>query len=838
MKVRAADQLAFEYAAAMQDYLAGSGEKALRKAYELGRQALARGLGALDVLAAYQRCALQTGGVVEAARPEFVRSVSFLAESLSPFEMILRGYQETNESLRRRLDDVARTQLELLRQNESLRSVQLAAEEERRRYRQLFDMGPEACLITDVQGVIREANRGAGSLLYIPHQSLEGRPLLDFVQGENREALERQLRQLGAAGSRLRSEWQVAIRRADSTAVRVNLSVGVGMDFLGGGVSDLLWLLRRVSKRTSRNGNASGPRPVEPGIGAPFDLPARASSILIAAPDLEFALEEVATLAVPHLADLFFVHLSETDGSVRQLTAACSAVASERLTDSETRRALLSRAPRNRPLAHLRAKALDVLTSIPGEWLEQLADNESQLEGLRKVGARSAVVAPLLVDDRTLGVFTLLRMPSGQESLPADLAIVEDLARGCALALERDRLYREAVAGRRSAERASAMKDEFLAILSHELRHPLVPVLGWARSLKNREPIMAEPVLSEGVHSIERNAQHLARLADDCLDLVRISQGKIDVVKALVDLNQVVLASAEAVHEMALSKQLDQAIDLSLEPLWLLGDATRLQQAVVNLLVNAIKYTESRGRILIRSRREDGWAEVQVRDTGIGIPADQIERIFEPFSKGASEWAASGSGLGLGLTIARKIVEMHGGTIRAESRGTGYGSSFHISLALADAIGCKPFPEPGDERAAFPKAPLRILLVEDSKELLFLLKVDLELLGYRVLTAEDGASGLERAVREQPDILVSDIKTPGIDGYELIRRLRGRPETANLPAIALTGLCKKTDVEKALSAGFDACLGKPCEIEELSAVIMNLAAGGSGRTSSAVIASA
>lgn len=667
MKVRAAEQLAAEYAVALQEYLSGGGEVSLRRAYELGRRALRQGLGALDVVAAYQRCALQPGGGGTAATPEFARAMSFLAESLSPFEMILRGYQETNDGLRRRLDEVIRAQSQLLKQNESLLAVKRSVEDERQRYRKLLDLGPEAFLITDLEGVIREANTQAASLLYLPRQSLEGRLLSNFVDREQRDALQRHLRQLVAADSEALSEWRVDLRRADSTVVRVQLSVGVGTEGRGGGISDLLWLLRRVPKRSRRSEPAPGPAPAGSGGAASSDLLARASSVLMSSLDYEPALEEVARLAVPQLADLFFVHVLEPDGSIKQLKAACTGAAAELFADETERNLLLSRMVRSRPLTCLRSRTIEVLEQVTDEWTRQLADNADQLRALKRVGARSAVVAPLLRNGQPLGVFTLLRLPSSQEAGQIDLALLEDLVRRCALTVDRVRLSREAAAARSRAERASVAKDEFLAILSHELRNPLLSVLAWARILNSRKQIREEVVLSEGVQSIERNARHLARLADDCLDLVRISHGRLNVVTTRVDLNQVVLSSAEAVREMALSKQLEQAVVLSAEPLWLTGDSTRLEQAVVNLLVNAVKYTESNGRVVISSLRQGDWAEVQVTDSGIGIPPDQIETIFEPFSKGSSEWATSGSGLGLGLAIARKIVEMHGGAIRVES---------------------------------------------------------------------------------------------------------------------------------------------------------------------------
>ncbi len=285
-----------------------------------------------------------------------------------------------------------------------------------------------------------------------------------------------------------------------------------------------------------------------------------------------------------------------------------------------------------------------------------------------------------------------------------------------------------------------------------------------------------------------------------------------------MDLNQVASNSIEAVREMAQSKALQIRVRLSQPSLWLYADRTRLDQVVMNLLSNAIKYTES-GSITISSQKIGGEAELCVKDTGVGIAPELLEQIFEPFRQGTSTWPTSKSGLGLGLAISREIIRMHGGRLWAESDGLSLGSRFRIRLPLANSQAMQQglqfkWPQ-AQERAE----PLRVLVIEDSEDILALMKFELERLGYSVLMAAQGREGLEVARRDLPDIIISDIKMPDIDGYELIRKIREIPGLASTPAIALTGLGMKRDIEQALSCGYTAHVNKPVDLNELSALI-------------------
>lgn len=280
--------------------------------------------------------------------------------------------------------------------------------------------------------------------------------------------------------------------------------------------------------------------------------------------------------------------------------------------------------------------------------------------------------------------------------------------------------------------------------------------------------------------------------------------------------------SVETTREMAKEKDLQVIVRLQSQNLWVMGDQTRLEQVVMNLLTNAVKYTSNGGTVTVSSRRVENEAQIQVEDTGIGIAPDFLEQIFQAFRQGSNLWITSESGLGLGLSIARQIVEMHSGRIWALSEGLGSGSTFILRLPLAALPAGAPPPEAATVVPASEPRPVCVLLIEDSADVLYLMKLELEWLGYSVLIARNAETGLEIARRELPDLIVSDIKMPGMDGYEFIKRLRALPELANKPAIALTGFGMKRDVEASIATGFTAHLSKPVNPEDLSALIQKL----------------
>jgi CheY-like chemotaxis protein len=290
-------------------------------------------------------------------------------------------------------------------------------------------------------------------------------------------------------------------------------------------------------------------------------------------------------------------------------------------------------------------------------------------------------------------------------------------------------------------------------------------------------------------------------------------------------LNQIVLAAMEAVREMAGDKKLSLIVDLACTPLRVSGDSTRLQQVIMNLLVNAIKYTPSAGAISIDSRISENAVVIQVKDNGEGIDSSFLQHVFEPFRQGTRTWLTSDSGLGLGLAISRKIVEMHQGRIWAESQGLGLGTTFRVQLPIAATTDSQVECVPADPQPVQQTDAVKILVIEDAEDILFILKVELESRGFSVLTATNGLHGLELARHSCPDLIISDIKMPGLDGYELIKNIRATPELAAVPAIALTGFGMQTDIDKLRAAGFNGCISKPADVEDMVPLIHELTGG-------------
>lgn len=362
---------------------------------------------------------------------------------------------------------------------------------------------------------------------------------------------------------------------------------------------------------------------------------------------------------------------------------------------------------------------------------------------------------------------------------------------------------------------ADRRKDEFLAMLSHELRNPLAPIRNAVRLL--REPDLAESRLAWTRDVIDRQVDHLARLLDDLLDVARLAQGKIVLRKEAVDIAVAVEHALEVCGHLIQSQRHQLDVHLPAQSLWVMADPTRLAQILGNILTNAAKYTPPGGLIRLEVEGDAGCAVIRVIDTGAGIPADLLPRIFDLFTQVESNPERSQGGLGIGLTIVKKLVEMHDGEIHARSGGQG--SEFTVRLPLAAAA---PARTPtggaaGDCRAPRPRR--RILVVEDNEDALQSLTMLLELDGHRVCPAANGAAALRLAREFRPDVALLDIGLPDMDGYELARRLREAPERHPLLLVAVSGHAQDSHRRRAKSAGFDHLLVKPVDSDELNRLL-------------------
>ncbi|HEX8843346.1 MAG TPA: response regulator [Pyrinomonadaceae bacterium] len=364
---------------------------------------------------------------------------------------------------------------------------------------------------------------------------------------------------------------------------------------------------------------------------------------------------------------------------------------------------------------------------------------------------------------------------------------------------------------------ANRAKDIFLATLSHELRTPLTPVLGWVNLLRNGN--LDSDGVGQALDAIERNARLQSRLIDDLLDVSRIATGKLRFEPRPTDFNAVVEAAVETVRSSAGVRRVELKVELSNEPLVVMGEPVRLQQIVWNLLSNAIKFTEAGGRVSVKTQSADTEAAVVVEDTGIGITPEFLPHVFDRFRQADGSPTRRHGGLGLGLAIVHALAKMHQGRVEAESEGVGQGARFTFALPRAAQAN---YEGEAAERAAESEVSQQVLIVEDSPDTLSLLCTLFEQKGCEVMAATSAPEALRMAAEKRPSIIISDIGMPEMDGYDLLKELRRLPGMKDVPAIAISGYAMDEDRERATAAGFVAHLAKPVNVEELFALIQKL----------------
>jgi PAS domain S-box-containing protein len=434
----------------------------------------------------------------------------------------------------------------------------------------------------------------------------------------------------------------------------------------------------------------------------------------------------------------------------------------------------------------------------------------------------SLLVVPIRHAGKVLGTLALVRRDPARPYEEADVALVEDLAARTALAITRARERQELEEARRKAQEANRAKDEFLAMLGHELRNPLAPMQTALELMQMRAPAAAT---NERV-VIERQMKHMVRLVDDLLDVSRITGGKVILRKAVVELQQVVGKAIEVASPLLEQRAQTLVTDLP-AGLPVLADDERLAQVVSNLLTNAAKYTEPGGRIEVQARREAGQVRLSVKDNGMGIDPDLLPSIFQLFVQGRQAMDRSAGGLGLGLTIVRTLVEMHGGQVSAHSDGPGRGSEFVVRLPLVAGSEVQVSPAALESHGppAVPAEQTRVLVVDDNQDAAETLAEALTESGFRTCVAYDALQALQLALEFHPEVALLDIGLPVMDGYELARRMKEDARLAPTRLVALTGYGQSADRERALAGGFDEHLVKPVELSTVENLVRELSRG-------------
>ena len=544
---------------------------------------------------------------------------------------------------------------------------------------------------------------------------------------------------------------------------------------------------------------------------------ADATTILSRSLDYEHTLAVVARLAVPEIADWCVVDMLDEVGRLQRL-----AVAHFDPAKVEYARALQQRYPadpNSTAGVHevLRTGKPVMMASIPAERVAASARDDEHRRILAELGLTSYMCVPLLSTSGTIGALSFVFAESGRHYTERDLAFAQDVAARAALAIDNALAYRRAYD-------ANRLKDEFLATLSHELRTPLNAILGYAQMLSMG--VLQEERQSHAIAVLTRNAESLRQMIDDVLDVSRITSGKIRLNVMPVQLDEIVRNAVATMQPAADAKgvALQVVVDAEIAPVP--GDQDRLQQVVWNLLSNAVKFTPRGGHVRLRVAPLDSRVQLVVSDDGQGIDPAFLPHIFERFRQADSRFAREHGGLGLGLAIAREIVELHGGTLSATSDGPGTGATFTVSLqpmsAPREMASAAPGAQPATAAAAAAGLPdhlkaVRILAVDDQEDALGLLRVILESAGADVTTAASARHALDFLQNGAYDALITDIGMPQMDGLELIRAVRQTLSSpANrIPAAALTAYARSEDRVAALASGFQTHIAKPVNPSEL-----------------------
>jgi PAS domain S-box-containing protein len=652
----------------------------------------------------------------------------------------------------------------------------------------IVDSSDDAIVSKDLDGIITSWNRAAERMFGFTAEEVVGKSIRLIVPRDRQDEEDRVLARIRQG--LLVDHFETIRQRKDGSLIPISLSVSpirdgrgrvIGASKIARDISD-----RKEAERLAERSNRES------------TFLSQISAALSRSLNYEETLRTVARSAVPAIADWCAVDVADAEGELKRVASAPGDPA-------------------------------DVLATEIAQRYGGDPESPHHPEYVMRTGKPALVptylCVPMIAHRRPLGVISMVMGESNRRYVHEDLLFAELVASRAALAVENALSYEQLQA-------ANRLKDEFLATLSHELRTPLNAVLGYARML--RIGAVKTDKMQHALDVIERNATSLTQIVEDVLDVSRIVSGKVRLQMRPVSAAKVVSDAVATVQPAADAKgvRIECAFDSNVEPVS--GDPDRLQQVLWNLVSNAVKFTSSGGRVQVQVTPERSNVSIVIRDTGIGIPSAFLPHIFERFRQAESGTTRSQSGLGLGLAIARHIVEMHGGTIEAASEGSGRGAIFTVRLPILAAQPAgqsqnRPVPPPADQRSAgAPLADLsdvRVLVVDDDADALAMVREMLETAGATVDTATSGDEALESLARNRPDVMISDVGMPLMDGFDLMRHIRTSKDSAirNIPAAALTAYARSEDRSKSLRAGFGMHISKPVDPAELLAVVSSLA---------------
>ncbi|EMI21228.1 multi-sensor hybrid histidine kinase [Rhodopirellula maiorica SM1] len=530
---------------------------------------------------------------------------------------------------------------------------------------------------------------------------------------------------------------------------------------------------------------------------------AESSKSLSTLVDYKSTLQKIASLSVPNFADWCTVDMLEADGTVQRLAVAHVDPEKVAIADELHRRYPPRPDAEYGVMQVLRSGEAELMTEIPDALLQNVAVDDEHLQMLRELSLTSYMCVPLRVKESVLGVVTFVVAESGRRYSQTDLVMAADLAHRAAIAIQNALLYQQV----READRR---KDEFLAMLAHELRNPLAPIRSGLDLLA-----MDSPSHREIVELMQDQVEHVVRLVDDLLDVSRIMRGKVELRKETTGLADLIKRSVHAVQSTIEHRHQKLTVQNATEPMYLNADPVRIVQVIENLLTNASKYMDPGGKIDLIVERDEDTAVVTVRDTGVGIEKELLPQVFDLFTQSSRSLDRSQGGLGIGLTLVQRLVEMHSGSVSAHSDGLGHGSTFVVRLPLVEAT-LRSSPTPRDVAKV---AACRICVVDDNRSAAWLLKALLKKVGnHEVETAADGPTLLANINDFQPQVVFLDIGLPGMDGHQVAREIRQQPEFDDVLLVALTGYGQEEDRKNSRAAGFDLHLVKPPSVDQIKGV--------------------
>ena len=638
--------------------------------------------------------------------------------------------------------------------------------------------------VIDAGGRQTYVNRAFAEMVGWPEEELIGQlPPFPYWPPEERGALEAALAEV-MAGRINPAGYELRLRRRDETrfdalVLTSRLGRGPFHQFLSS-VHDITE--RKAAERSTR-------------------FLAEAGEILSRSLDYEETLRAISALIVPRFADWCFIDLGDEDGAFRRVAVGHPPGPENEVIARRLQRVYAPKNTLHGVTATLPTGRTSVMNDVSDDILIAASRDDEHRETLLSIGLRCFISVPMTSHGATFGVITFLGTNVRSRFEPSDVALAEELARRVALAVENARLYR-------SAQEANRAKDEFLANLSHELRTPLTAILGWVHLLQLGDLEPAQ--LTLGLQTIRQSGEAQARLVDELLDVSRIITGKLHISPASIVLADVVNGAVAAIRPTVDAKRQRIEVDIRDPEAHVLGDASRLQQVFWNLLSNAVKFTPPGGIVRVSLTSDGENVVAQVADTGEGIAAEFLPQVFERFRQAATG-GRSRPGLGLGLAIAKELVEMHGGSIAAQSGGRGAGSSFTVTLPR-HAEEAKPREQSvaRAERRDEKLRSLRVLLVEDDEATLTLLATVLAGFGATVTTASSAGDAEALLGTFEPQILITDIEMPGSDGVSLLHLLRSA-KYETLPAIAVSGYADEASRDRVRVAGFNGFVAKPLD---------------------------